>query len=91
MGTAMRAGKMKPGKASDRCLICGKASSGELCDIHAEARKRLEKHFEVWRARMGIGWEEYLDKVHSNPNTGSAIRDAAAYALKAGAERSRSP
>lgn len=87
MGRETKTGKIAPSKASERCQICGKAAGGELCEIHVEAKKRLEKHFEVWKARMDIGWQEYLVKVQSNPNTGSAIRDAAAFALKAQGSR----
>jgi len=66
---------------SERCKVCGGAAGGELCDLHLEAKKRLERHFEVWRLRMGVNWQEYLKKVQENPNTGAAIKEVAAHLL----------
>lgn len=68
--------------AADRCRVCGGAGSGELCGIHLEAKRRLEKHFEVWRQRLGVSWQEYLKMVQANPSTGSAVREVAAHLLE---------
>jgi len=64
---------------ADRCRVCGGATSGELCRLHLEAKRRLERHFEVWKLRMGVSWQEYLKMVQANPSTGSAVREVAAH------------
>ncbi len=65
--------------AADKCAVCGGAAGGELCELHLEAKKRLERHFEVWRERMGVGWQDYLKRVQGNPATGSAVKEVAAH------------
>jgi len=67
--------------AADKCAVCGGAAGGELCELHLEAKKRLERHFEVWRERMGVGWQDYLKRVQGNPAPGSAVKDVAAYLM----------
>jgi len=67
--------------AADKCAVCGGAAGGELCELHLEAKKRLERHFGVWRERMGVGWQDYLKRVQGNQATGAAGMDVAAHLL----------
>lgn len=55
---------------------------GEYCIFHNEALSRLKEHFEVWKGRKGLTWEEYLREVASNNMTGEWVREVAKYLLR---------
>ncbi|HRR54409.1 MAG TPA: hypothetical protein P5290_03610 [Candidatus Methanomethylicus sp.] len=67
--------------AADECEVCGGTAGGRLCALHLEAKRRLERHFGVWRERMGVGWQDYLKMVQGNPAAGSAVKEVATHLL----------
>ena len=69
-------------KKDSRCEICGRASDGELCPYHREARRRLIKHYGVWRERISLDWKGYLNEICSNELAGAWIREVAGFLLK---------
>ncbi len=81
--------------SSDRrgCPICGACTDGSLCVRHRKALEKVAKHLSVWRQRLGpnLKWEEYLQRVSVNDQSGAWIREMAAYALEAGLKEPRDP
>jgi hypothetical protein len=74
-----------------KCAICGRASIGELCRYHEEGTKRLIKHYEVWKARTGASWEDYLRSVSTNELAGDWVRESAGHLLEKGVIGQRDP
>jgi hypothetical protein len=74
-----------------RCAVCGRGSSGELCRYHEEGAKRLFKHYEVWKARTGASWEDYLRIVSTNEQAGEWVRESALHLLAKGVRGQRDP
>ncbi len=66
----------------DNCKVCGRPSDEEFCRYHAEAFKRVNEHFEVWKERKGVAWEDYLREVAKNENTGKWVREVVEYLLR---------
>ncbi len=61
-----------------KCAICGKPGQESLCQRHAGAKKRLEAAFPQWtKAYGGISWEDYLDNVIRNVQTGPWAKEVA--------------
>ncbi len=52
------------------CVICGRTTREEYCPFHKKAHDNLVSAYEGWKKAMGVGWEEYLELVSKNPNTG---------------------
>jgi hypothetical protein len=71
-------------KKDSRCEICGRASDGELCPYHREARRRLIRHYGVWRERTSLDWKGYLDEICRNELAGAWVREVAGFMLKRG-------
>ncbi|MGQ9759535.1 MAG: hypothetical protein ACUVQ5_03060 [Candidatus Methanomethylicaceae archaeon] len=63
------------------CKICSRSALGEFCGFYREAIKRLREHFEIWKSRKGLTWEDYLKEVASNSRSGKWVREAAEYLL----------
>jgi hypothetical protein len=60
------------------CRICGREAVSELCGFHEEARRKVEAAYEYWKdAYGGMGWNEYLDRVAENPETGQWAAEVA--------------
>jgi hypothetical protein len=74
-----------------KCAICGRASRGELCRYHEEGSKRIIKHYDVWKARTGASWEDYLKVVSANELTGEWARESAVHLLGKGIREQRDP
>lgn len=73
------------------CPICGRASGGGLCRFHEEGAKRLARHYEAWKARTAIRWDEYLRAVSENGLSGEWARESARYMLEKGVRGQRGP
>lgn len=74
-----------------KCAICGRGSVGDLCRYHEEGAKRLAKHYEVWKARTGASWEDYLRSVSANELAGEWVRESAVHLLAKGITGLRDP
>jgi hypothetical protein len=71
-------------KKENRCKICDRVSHGELCPYHGEARRRLIKHYTVWKNRTSMDWRGYLDNICSNELVGIWVKEVAGFLLKSG-------
>jgi hypothetical protein len=59
----------------------------DLCRYHEEARRQVQETYQLWKEAYGaLGWEEYLDRVIENPETGQWAIEAAG--LMRGSHRS---
>lgn len=74
-----------------RCAICGRTSVGELCRYHEEGAKRLIMHYEVWNARTGASWMDYLRSISTNELAGDWVRESAGHLLKKEIREQRDP
>ncbi len=64
-----------------KCEVCGIESDATFCADHSKAFDQLRDKFEVWARALGIGWEAYLQKISTNPNTGRWAREVAEHFL----------
>lgn len=71
-----------PRRTENDCSICGREGDGKLCKYHHEACRRVARHYEVWRQRIGLTWKEYLCEVSKNELAGRWVREAAEFLLK---------
>lgn len=78
---------------TSRCSVCHRtASNGEtLCEYHRKAYLRLREVYDAWRTALEIGWEQYLDLVAANENTGEWSREVIRYLLKEKQGEARAP
>ncbi len=60
-----------------KCEFCEQeASAGSLCERHSLAEKNLLNTYKQWVQAFGeLTWQEYLERVIENPNTGSWVID----------------
>ena len=78
-------------KTEPKCLICGRAGDGELCQYHREASSKIVKHYQVWKERTGIQWKEYLREIAVNESAGLWVREVAIYLLDSDDEGPKAP
>jgi len=72
-------GKVRP---EGRCIICGRPAEGEeLCELHLEAKRRLERSLEDVARRLGVSADEALRRLAKNRLTGRWVREVAELAL----------
>jgi hypothetical protein len=65
-----------------KCKLCEREADLDLCGYHAEAKKRLESSYQVWREAYGfIGWTDYLNEILRNPDTGRWVVEVARFVL----------
>lgn len=70
---AWRLGILEPSK---KCLLCKReAFHNNLCIYHYEALKRINKLFNEWKRREGIGWDEYIRQLLRLKSTGKWVRE----------------
>ena len=61
-----------------KCALCGREAAGDLCRYHAEAKGKVEAAYPHWvRAYGKIGWNDFLDNVKRNPQTGQWVKEIA--------------
>jgi len=61
-----------------KCPLCGREAVSDLCPYHAEAREKVKVAYPLWVAAYGrIGWNDYLDNVKRNPQTGQWAKEIA--------------
>ena len=61
-----------------KCKLCEKQAVTDLCSHHQSARENLEAAYPRWaKAYGGIGWEEFLDNVKRNVQTGRWAKEVA--------------
>jgi hypothetical protein len=67
-----------------KCAICGREAAVDLCPNHAVARDNLKAAYHLWMKAYGrIGWDDYLDNVKRNLQTGQWAKETAEF-LKGG-------
>lgn len=53
------------------CRLCERNTDSELCAYHARARREVEAAYKAWKeAYGGLTWNDYLNRVIRNPETG---------------------
>ena len=61
-----------------KCALCRREAASDLCDYHAEAREKVKGAYPAWTRAYGrIEWEDYLDKVKRNVQTGQWAKEIA--------------
>jgi len=73
-------GEMEP---EQRCPLCNRPRKGEYCELHEVARRRLEEAYVEWKRRLGLSWEEYLEKISKLKDAGEMVKDVASRASSA--------
>ncbi|MHA1409759.1 MAG: hypothetical protein ACTSQY_05555 [Candidatus Odinarchaeia archaeon] len=65
------------------CVICEAPTSKKpFCDKHMSAEKSLRDAFKSWKKAKNIDWDQYLDEIIENSNTGKWVREVAEYLKK---------
>jgi len=63
-----------------KCPICGREASGNLCMYHLAAKSKVDEAYPKWiKAYGGIEWNEYLDNVKRNVQTGQWAKEIAEF------------
>ena len=61
-----------------KCKLCSRAAVSDLCPYHQAAKERVQEAYPLWvRAYGKIGWEDYLDNVKRNAQTGQWAKEIA--------------
>jgi len=61
-----------------RCAICGREAVTDLCRYHAEAKEKVRMAYPLWVEAYGdMDWEDFLDNVKRNPQTGQWAKEIA--------------
>lgn len=65
------------------CPICGVVSRGreDFCADHESAHKNLLAAFDDWKKALDITWENYLERISKNDNTGIWAKEVAEHLL----------
>jgi hypothetical protein len=71
-------------KNEGKCEICRRTDDGGLCRYHREARRRLIRHYEVWRERTTLDWTKYLNEMACNELAGIWVKEVAGFMIKRG-------
>lgn len=61
------------------CIICGRKLSerSDLCEYHRMAKRNIERGYGRWKQALDIPYEEYLQELRENEETGRWIKDVA--------------
>jgi hypothetical protein len=61
-----------------KCKLCLREAVSNLCRYHEEAKRKIEIGYHLWAEAYGvIEWEDYLDKVKRNEQTGQWAKEIA--------------
>ncbi len=53
------------------CRICGREPvDGRYCRYHRVAFDNLREKYAVWKEAAGVSWDDYLERLRQNPETG---------------------
>lgn len=64
------------------CPICGEELDGEeFCKRHKKAYLNIKQAFNDWKKALDISWDEYLNKLIENKNSGKWVKEVAEYLL----------
>jgi DNA topoisomerase-1 len=71
------------------CVICGRllhevVDGIPLCKHHAKAYTSLRTAYSIWKERSGIDFNEYLNVIAKNRNTGKYVKEVVNYLNRAG-------
>lgn len=63
----------------EKCPICGerKSENSPYCENHQLAYENLKKQYQYWREALQIDWQEYLQRIVENKNTGQWAKEVA--------------
>jgi hypothetical protein len=63
-----------------KCPVCGREASKDMCPHHSAAKEKIEAAYPLWVKAYGrIEWEEFLDSVKRNVQTGRWAKETAEY------------
>ena len=61
-----------------KCSICMREAVADLCRYHAEAKEKVRAAYPFWvKAYGSIEWQDFLDNVKRNPQTGQWAKEIA--------------
>lgn len=61
-----------------KCLACNREAVDDVCRFHSAARERVRAAYPLWKRAYGkIDWEDYLDNIKRNPQTGQWAKEVA--------------
>ena len=76
---------IEEGEEAVKCQLCERTAVTELCVYHQEAMRRLKEAYPLWVSAYGtIGWNDYLDNVKRNIQTGRWAKETAEFLEKIG-------
>ena len=77
---AVREPRLSGEEQAVKCKLCGREGAGELCTYHEEARAGVKAAYPRWvRAYGTIEWNDYLDNVKRNVQTGQWAKEIAEF------------
>jgi len=63
-----------------KCPVCGREAVTDLCRYHVEAKGKVEVAYPHWvKAYGNMGWEDFLDNVKRNPQSGQWVKEIAEF------------
>jgi len=63
-----------------KCPVCERETAAELCRYHSEAKEKVQAAYSLWVKAYGrIEWDDYLDNVKRNPQTGQWAKEIAEF------------
>jgi len=63
-----------------KCPLCGREAVSDLCAFHLEAGDKVKAAYPLWvKAYGGMKWEDYLDNVKRNVQTGQWAKEIAEF------------
>ncbi len=67
------------GEEEMKCKVCAREAVEEFCPYHLAAKSRLEEAYPRWVKAYGkMGWNEFLDNVKRDLQTGQWAKEMAA-------------
>ncbi len=65
-------------KGNVKCKLCSREAVSDLCRYREGAKRRVDAGYRTWVKAYGeIEWEDYLDKVKRNEQTGQWAKEIA--------------
>jgi len=65
-----------------KCVLCEREASNvslSLCKYHYQAYLNIKKKYPIWKERMNVSFEEYLNLLEKNPYTGKWVKEVIKY------------
>jgi len=60
-----------------RCKIYDREAMTQYCELREKAHENIVQEYDLWKKALQISWEEYLNEVIKNSNTGTWTKEVA--------------